>query len=526
MSVFSLNPAKPGLLDQTGKPFFTLGVNYEGYFDRAWAMWRPDLYDAALIEKDFAKARRSGFNTLRLFVQKENRTEVLRGDWRRFDTVFGLAEKYGLAVMLAFNDEHSPHLEQVGAFNAKIVKHFKDNPVIHSWDIENEPRLYNLLVATYPNGRCPLLTSALVDHYGEFASRSQIDLSKIPAALRRDPTKAFYYRNAVLAYTKFSRQAVQSGLPSTVDYMRSPQAAQWGPFLELLDETVAAWLAPQLQPMKAADPNRLFSVGWNWENLAALPANRALDFHQIHKYGKVGYTTLHKTFSMLKALQRTFPSQPVIMGEYGYSTDESRDPAARRPVDPRIAALHEAALTCFLRADGFAGGLKWMLNDVRDAPNPFEAGLGVFADAEKEKPSRRVFSHLASIWRSTQDPGQLQVMPDSRTRIRFDYQCERGSLFGGGSSGDVVRRQTGAPAHIFVTHSITGELRVEADAGLTIQFKPNDLSSQWQPQAEAAVYRLKADTFSPEGVFPAGQALSLALTDDQPRLITPLSQIV
>ena len=107
MSVFSLNPTHPGLLDPAGQPFFTLGVNYEGYFDRAWAMWRSDLYDPELIDQDFAKARRCGFNCLRLFIQKENNTEVNRGNWRRLDAVLNLARKYGLAVMLTFNDEHS-----------------------------------------------------------------------------------------------------------------------------------------------------------------------------------------------------------------------------------------------------------------------------------------------------------------------------------------------------------------------------------------------------------------------------------
>ena len=522
MSVFSLNPIEPGLLDPQGKPFFTFGVNYQGYFDRAWAMWRDDTFDLALIEKDFNKTRASGFNMLRLFIQKDIRLEIEQGNWQKLDAVFNLARKYGLYVMLTFNDEHSRYLSHVGQFNAKICAHFKDDPVIHSWDIENEPRLYNLLVAVYPGGQCPLLTSALVDHYGEFVPRSQTNERRVPGNPWNDKNKTFYYYNAVEAYTRFAADAAYSGLPSIVDYINSPQSAKWRPFLRLLDRTIAAWIAPQLEPMKLADPKRLFSIGWNWEALAAMPANSALDFHQIHKYGSVGYKTLNKTFSILKALQRTFPNQPVMMGEFGYSSDESRKAdETPRPVDPRIAALHEAALMCFIRAEGLAGGIKWMLNDVRHAPNPFEAGLGVYADGEQEKPSRRIYAHLASIWRSTQDRGHLRVLPDAQTHIRLHYQCEGGGLSGGGESEAPVTWQAGGPIHIFTSWDISGQVRVEADAPAQVQLEPAALSPRWR-NGGATIYRLDGDSFSPEGSLQSGQKVSVGLVDDMPRLVTPL----
>jgi len=204
--------------------------------------------------------------------------------------------------------------------------------------------------------------------------RSQTDGRRVPGNPWDDKNKTFYYHNAVEAYTRFTTDAIYSGLPSIVDYMNSAQSARWQPFLRLLNQTIAAWIAPQMEPMKLADPNRLFSISWNWEALAAMPAKRVLDFHQIHKYGSVGYKTLNKTFSILKALQRTFPNQPVIMGEFGYSSDESRQAETAAPVDPRIAALHEAALMCFIRSEGLAGGIKWMLNDVRNAPIPLKPG--------------------------------------------------------------------------------------------------------------------------------------------------------
>ena len=55
MSVVTLNPDKPGFLDPDGHPLWIHGVNYEGFYDRAWAMWRPELYDPGLISMIFKK---------------------------------------------------------------------------------------------------------------------------------------------------------------------------------------------------------------------------------------------------------------------------------------------------------------------------------------------------------------------------------------------------------------------------------------------------------------------------------------
>ena len=101
MSVVTLNPNKPGFLDPDGRPLWIHGVNYEGFYDRAWAMWKPDLYDPGLIAHDFQKARASGFNSVRLFIQKENVDEINSGNFTRLDTVFNLACNNGLYVLLS-----------------------------------------------------------------------------------------------------------------------------------------------------------------------------------------------------------------------------------------------------------------------------------------------------------------------------------------------------------------------------------------------------------------------------------------
>src|SRR5215213_6546485 len=37
-------------------PSFVVGANYEGPADRAWQMWKPDLFDSSLIDEDLARA--------------------------------------------------------------------------------------------------------------------------------------------------------------------------------------------------------------------------------------------------------------------------------------------------------------------------------------------------------------------------------------------------------------------------------------------------------------------------------------
>ncbi|MEM7346535.1 MAG: cellulase family glycosylhydrolase [Chloroflexota bacterium] len=522
MSLVSLNPEKPGFLDPSGQPLWIHGVNYEGYFDRAWAMWRPDMYDPGLISHDFQKSRASGFNSLRLFVQKENLDEVNKGDFSRFDTVIDLARKNGQYVLLTFNDYHSPHLASVGRFNSKIVEHFKGDPIIMGWDLENEPRLYNLLIANYPDGPPPLLTSALVDTYGELVSRADAANRTIPGSLRSDPDLSFYYVNAVEAYIQYSRAAAKAG-GTLIDFMRNPAAQAWQPFLQMLDQTIEAWIKPQLDPMKATDPTRLFTIGWNWPIFAALPANRLLDFHQIHQYGSVGHARLQSIFAMLRSLKETFPDMPVIMGEYGYSTDESRKIETPRPIDPRIAALHEAATLCFLRAEGFAGGHKWMLNDVRAAPNPFEAQLGTYADGDSAKPSQRIFSHLAALWRNNEDLGQLTLTPDDKSLIRFVYRTATGGLAGGTASpASGLRWQTDYPAHLFMSWLKDGPTRLESAAAMDIELDPPNFIPGWQPSAGSSVWRLHGNTFNPEDRRAAGQSIPVFLRDNLPRLVTPV----
>src|SRR4249919_2879000 len=58
----------------SGWPSFLIGASYQGPAARSWrgdywAWWADDLFDAQLVDDDFARAEAAGLNTLRVFVQ-------------------------------------------------------------------------------------------------------------------------------------------------------------------------------------------------------------------------------------------------------------------------------------------------------------------------------------------------------------------------------------------------------------------------------------------------------------------------
>jgi hypothetical protein len=193
----------PHLVDPDGHRFFVVGVNYEGYFDRAWRVWDDDTFDLALIEKDFEQV---GFNVLRLFVQTSLERDIRAGVFDKLDQVLELAAHHGLNVLLTLNDDHSRNLADSGEIAAAIASRYRDDPTILGYDLENEPKLYNLLVAEYPEGYpAPVQSPALVEHYGERVSRDEVEElrqeRKVPSFL--DDDMAYYYANALRIFLEF-----------------------------------------------------------------------------------------------------------------------------------------------------------------------------------------------------------------------------------------------------------------------------------------------------------------------------------
>ena len=515
----------PHLVAPTGQKFFAIGINYEGYFDRAWRLWEDETFDLGLIEKDFQKAQQVGFNTLRIFVQTTLERDIQAGIFDKLDQVLDLATRHGLYVLLTLNDGHSRNLTDSGQIAASIAGRYQDHPAILGYDLENEPKLYNLLVAQYPQEYpAPIQSRALIDHYGERVNRAEVEelrrQRRVPSFL--DDDMAYYYANAIQFFVEFdaaagewSRQTGQT----LVEYIASPDSAYWKSYLEVMDGTIAAWITPQRDAIRAADPHALVTVGWNWLHFAAMSANQSLDFQEYHVYSGRNLGAFRSLLNTLDSLQRNFPETPVVVGEFGYSNATTSNPATSQPVAQNVTALYEGALMAYLRAHGFGGGIKWMLNDVTGVQNPFEANLGVFAPDDLPKVAAKVFKLYTDLWSFTEETGVFSLEEDPIAELGYRYGIPGVSVIGGGVHQDAALDwQAEQDTHLYLAWA--DNITVEALTEGELTLKPPELLPDWTGRA-SILHRLDAEgNRETIRVFPADDQLKWRLAPEQTYVIT------
>jgi len=499
MALVKVAANKRHLLDSKGNPFFAMGINYTGYFDRAWQMWESDQFDPELIVRDFRKAQNSGFNTIRLFVHAALGRDVAGSNFDKLDQTLSLAQDHQLKVMLTFNDAHYLNLGRVSELDAKIANRYKDVPTIFAYDLENEPVFYNLAAAVYPDGyQPPIQTSQLIDHYGERVSRQEtIDLQRnrrIPSHL--DADKAYFYINALrlfLEYDQVVNSFVNSGRGTIVDFMLSNEATRWHQLIGVLDGTVDTWLRARMDPVKATGCKHLLTVGWNWMHFAALPANRQLDFQEYHNYAGLSLAGFKTNLAHLQGLRKAFPNHPITFGEFGWSNQSSRNPATSQPVDSERTALYEAAMQAYLRAGQFAGGFKWMLNDVDITHNPYEASFGVFKMGDQPKPIRDLILRYSQSWPPVDQAAAFNLVPDVVTGVAYRFDAPQQIIVGGHVYQDTTLHwQAGKIAHCFITKQ-GQELHIDAQGAGQLSIVPWEIIPTWDRSRKIELYRLFTD---------------------------------
>jgi len=496
MALVTIAPDKRHLADIEGNPFFSLGVNYAGYFDRAWKMWESDLFDAELIARDFRKAQNSGFNTIRLFVHSALALDISRNEFAKLDQTLSLAQDHKLKVMLTLNDAHSLNLERVGELDAKVAGRYKDIPTLFTYDLENEPVFYNLVAAIYPQGyEAPVQTSQLVDHYGIRVSREEaIDLQKnrrIPAHLDED--KAFYYINALrlfLEYDQAVSRFVNQGKGTMVDFMLSAEAEPWHVLIGVLDGTVDSWLRARIDPIRATGCQQLLTVGWNWMHFASLPANRRLDFQEYHNYTSLTLAGFNVNVAHLEGLRRAFPDHPIMFGEFGWSNQSTSNPATSQPVSENLTALFETAMLAYLRAKSFGGAFKWILNDVDMANNPYEASFGVFKVGDQPKPIRDLLARISEDWLAVGQQGNFKAVRDIEAGLSYRFDLPQQISVGGHVyQDDTIGWQAEDVAHCFIKKE-ANQLFVDGYRAGQLSIEPWELIPVWDRTRETDLYRV------------------------------------
>ncbi len=482
--------ARAWIAPRGGQPFFVIGANYEGPTDRAWMMWEDDRFDARLIEADFARAATHGINTLRIFVQRPLRDDILSGDFSKLDAVVALARKYRLWLILTFTDWPEPDLARAADVNGRIAAHLANESQILAYDVKNEPQFTDIAGAIYPPGvQVPIQSPDLIPAYGERISRDAIgDYRRgegrniIPARMTDDQAyvMANYYRLFVDFLSAGSQWVSSHPGTTTLDYMDSPDSAVWQPLLAALDASLAAWIEAQIAPVRAADPGRPITVGYSNVVLARLPSNRSLDFHSPHRFTTHGYSGLMGTLRVLDNLQRTFAGQPILLEEFGYPGQRRNPDGSMTGYDPRTTANLESAIWLYLYANGFAGGAKWMLNNFPPGSNPAENSYGLFDDNGRPKISAHALRQIADLLSRTSPGTMSPIAPEDNLAVSYAYTSRDALIVGGkvytgtnvifaaSAPSQLLVGGKGASLTIFATDSATVDLNLPGIFGLPV----------------------------------------------------------
>ncbi|MCC7366953.1 MAG: cellulase family glycosylhydrolase [Chloroflexi bacterium] len=395
--LFPATPALPQARPASWPPFL-IGASYQGPAARAWrgdywAWWADDLFDPALVEADFARANSAGLNTLRLFVQLDLMRDIRAEKWTKLDTVLDLADRYGLRLIVTLADWEEARIAQVARIDAAIAGRYAGRKTILAYDLKNEPTFWMIQAASYPGDKKPpLLSRRLLDRYGEQAAnhfivafRASEEGQRGPLAIpeRFSEDEAYVYHNNWILSYKLSLEATDWSKKtgrSDLEFFGAPEAARWKPFLEALDATYRAWLEPRVTAIRKADPAAALTIGHHDPLMAALPGNSVLDAISLHRYSPPTPDGLADQRRQLLVLRALYPDKPVLLGEFGHRATEIGD---------ERAAIEESATWLQLLNEGFAGGLKWMLNDTRDGTDT----MGMF----RMDGSPRPVAHAAAL---------------------------------------------------------------------------------------------------------------------------------
>jgi hypothetical protein len=207
----------------------------------------------------------------------------------------------------------------------------------------------------------------------------------------------------------------------------------------------------------------------------------------------------------------------VLVGEFGYSNASSNNPADSQPVSQSLTALYEGALLAYLRANGFAGGLKWMLNDATGVSNPFEANLGVFTPGDQPKVVAQVITNYTGLWSRDNTPGEFVLRDDTLSEISYRHDLPNAVVIGGSRYQDLaVDWQASEGTHLYLAWG--DNITIKALAGGQLALNPPELLSDWADHA-AILHRLDAGQRVRLATFAAEERVKWTLQPNQTYVI-------
>ncbi|NWJ98869.1 MAG: hypothetical protein HXX20_24270, partial [Chloroflexi bacterium] len=181
-----------------------------------------------------------------------------------------------------------------------------------------------------------------------------------------------------------------------LDYPASLEGSKWQPLVNSMNQALSVWVSLRKAALHSSDSSAQVTIGFNNLYLAALPANKQLNFLSPHFYGG-GTAGLVSLMAFLTWLRKAFPQMPVVLGEFGASGVQWPD----QPISEDTIASYETVVWLWLWQNGFSGGFKWMLNNAPLSPNWVEATYGLLDDNRQPKQSliaaQSVLSFIGSV---------------------------------------------------------------------------------------------------------------------------------
>ncbi|MBI4975880.1 MAG: hypothetical protein HZC28_00265 [Spirochaetes bacterium] len=353
-----------------GRRMFITGCNYIGSFATAVRFCQDENFDPREIENNFRMARDAGVNVMRLFHVHGLVDGIMKGDRRKLDTILELARRYGVYLLVETSaglSDTGGDMNDVCNILTHVADALKDEPMVFGYDLRNEPPVSYIAGRNFPAGNKPAIhTTRLIDLYPDDAADIKKIIETRPSWLRlSSAVTGSDAENAIAAiylWNKYSREynissTTFGALPAT----GLPTPPKWEPLVKAVDQSYGLWIQMQKDAVRKADPNHLISVGYN-QVFAALPCNDKLDFVSHHVYGKpFSYAEVIENITTMDRLKKLFPSQPVSLGEFGYSTGISMPGSGN--LDPYTASVGEMIHYLYAFANGYEGCKKWMLVD-------------------------------------------------------------------------------------------------------------------------------------------------------------------
>ncbi|HEX8967428.1 MAG TPA: hypothetical protein VF937_06090 [Chloroflexota bacterium] len=310
----------------------------------------------------------------------------------------------------------------------QVAAHARGRATILALDLKNEPHFGDLALATYPAGVSPTLQDpATVAAIGETIARQDIPdyrtsddgRNRIPGRLTDD--QAYVYINVLDAYIQLMRDAqawADAHHAIGVQYLQSADSARWAALKDALNNTLAAWLKPQLDAVRAADAGRLVTLAHVDPYLASLPVNGWLDYRTFHRYPTASSDGIARAVALFDAVKAVQPDKPLLLGEFGISNDVTGE---------QDSANLEAALVKAVHDHGGAGALKWMLNDVPNSGNPKQGAFGMYHPDGSPKPVVAAFKAFGTL--APTAPASPAVTRDQRYFAQTGFRIDNDTMW-------------------------------------------------------------------------------------------------